>query len=207
MRKLIEEAIVAEGIQILVKQVNLFTPEFEQKLAALKSDEARASEMEHAIRDEIHVKFDEDPVFFSSLRQRLEQIIEDRKARRIDAAEQLKLYGTLRTDIKGPAAAAQRLGLSETSYAIYGLLTAKSRPLEAAEERPPYQAQRDLAAIFEDTLRPQTELVDWSEKEKVQKEMRRLIKRQLRASKYSDAQIEPLAEEIVNLLKSRQGWR
>ena len=67
--------------------------------------------------------------------------------------------------------------------------------------------QHDPAAIFEDTLRPQTELVDWSEKEKVQKEMRRLIKRQLRASKYSDAQIEPLAEEIVNLLKSRHGWR
>ena len=68
-------------------------------------------------------------------------------------------------------------------------------------------AQRELAAFFEDTLRPQTELVGWSEKEKVQKEMRRLIKRQLRASKYSDEQIEPLAEEIVNLLKSRQGWR
>ena len=66
VRKLIEEAIVAEGIQILVKQVNLFTPEFEQKLAALKSDEARASEMEHAIRDEIHIKLDEDPVLGST---------------------------------------------------------------------------------------------------------------------------------------------
>ncbi len=205
VRKLIEESIVAEGIQILVKQVNLFTPEFEQKLAALKSDEARASEMEHAIRDEIHIKLDEDPVFFSSLRQRLEQIIEDRKARRIDAAEQLKLFGTLQADMKGRAAAAQRLGLSETSYAIYGLLTAKTHLLNAAEQRPVYESQRELAAIFEDTLRPQTELVDWSEKEKVQKEMRRLIKRQLRASQYSEDQIDPLAEEIVDLLKRRQG--
>ena len=35
--------------------------------------------------------------------------------------------------------------------------------------------------------------------------MRRLIKRQLRASEYSDDQIDPLAEEIVDLLKRRQG--
>ena len=205
VRKLIEEAIIAEGIQILVKQVNLFTPEFEQKLAALKSDEARASEMEHAIRDEIHVKLDEDPIFFSSLRQRLEQIIEDRKARRIDAAEQLKLFGTLQVELKGRAAAAQKLGLSETGYAIYGLLSARSRTMEAAEDQPAYQAKRELAAIFEDTLRPHTEVVDWAQKEKVQKEMRRLIKRQLRASQYSDEQIDPLAEEIVDLLKRRQG--
>ena len=63
--------VIAEGIQILVKQVSLFTPEFEHKLAALKSDEARASEMEHAIRSEIHVKLEEDPAFYSSLRERL----------------------------------------------------------------------------------------------------------------------------------------
>jgi hypothetical protein len=38
VRQLIEEAVIAEGIQILVKQVSLFTPEFEEKLKALKSD-------------------------------------------------------------------------------------------------------------------------------------------------------------------------
>jgi type I restriction enzyme R subunit len=38
---LIEEAVIAEGIQTVVKQVSLFTPEFEDKLKELKSDEAR----------------------------------------------------------------------------------------------------------------------------------------------------------------------
>jgi type I restriction enzyme, R subunit len=81
VRALIEEAVIAEGIQILVKQVSLFTPEFEEKLKALRSEEARASEMEHAIKNEIHVKLDEDPAFYSSLRERLEKLIEDRKAK------------------------------------------------------------------------------------------------------------------------------
>jgi len=57
VRKLIEEAVTrADGIQLLVKQVSLFHAEFDAKLNALKTDEARASEMEHAIRDEIHIK-------------------------------------------------------------------------------------------------------------------------------------------------------
>ncbi|MBK8264627.1 MAG: hypothetical protein IPK80_25195 [Nannocystis sp.] len=66
----------------------LFSPEFEQRLEASKSAEARASEMEHAIRDEIHVHLEEDPAFYRSLRERLEQIVADYKARRIDAAKQ-----------------------------------------------------------------------------------------------------------------------
>jgi type I restriction enzyme R subunit len=87
VRKLIDEAIVADGIEILVKQVNLFSPEFEERLeASSSSTEARASEMEHAIRDEIHVHLEEDPAFYRSLRERLEQIVADCKARRIDAA-------------------------------------------------------------------------------------------------------------------------
>ena len=105
-----------------MKKVSLFTPEFDDKLKALKSDEARASEMEHAIRHEIHVKLEENPAFFSSLRERLEQIIEDRKAKRIDAAQQLKLFQEVTKDIKGHAEAAEKLGLTETGFAIYGLL-------------------------------------------------------------------------------------
>src|SRR5690606_1007459 len=59
VQRLIEEAVVADGIQILVMQVPILSPEFDKKLDALGSDEARASEMEHAIRHEIHVKLDE----------------------------------------------------------------------------------------------------------------------------------------------------
>ena len=41
VRKLIADAIAADGIQMLVKEVQLFSPEFEEKLAALGSDEAK----------------------------------------------------------------------------------------------------------------------------------------------------------------------
>jgi type I restriction enzyme, R subunit len=207
VRKLIEEAVIAEGIQILVKQVSLFTPEFEEKLKALKTDEARASEMEHAIRDEIHVKLDENPVFFASLRERLEKIIEDRKARRIDAAQQLKLLETLTKEIRGHGQAAEKVGLSETGFAIYGLI-AEPKPMNLAETKvAPYgqvdEAKKELAGLLEEQLSPQVAIVDWMHKDDVQREMRRLIKRQLRAASYPTGKIDSVAESVVDLLKRR----
>ena len=59
VRKLIDDAVAAEGIRILVGKVQLFSPEFEEKIEALDTDGAKASEMEHAIRHEINVRVEE----------------------------------------------------------------------------------------------------------------------------------------------------
>jgi len=210
VRQLIEDAVIAEGIQILVKQVSLFTPEFEDKLKALKGEDARASEMEHAIKKEIHVRLDDSPVYFQSLRERLEQIIADRKAKRIDAAQQLKLFEALTTELRGHAMAAERLGLTETGFAIYGLLGG-SRGGRAAEPRAAYGAKaasedatKEMAELLEEQLAPQTAIVDWANKDDVQREMRRLVKRQLLAAGYPADKRDAVAESVVDLLKRRR---
>lgn len=210
VRRLIEDAVSADGIQILVKQISLFSPEFEDKLKALKSVEARASEMEHAIRDEIHVRLDDNPVFFTSLRERLQKVIDDRRAMRIDAAEQLRLFEELRKELRGHAQAAEAVGLSEAGFAMYGLLLGGAA-LKAADPSGPLGmldgAKKELAALLEEQLGPQVEIVDWWMKDDVQKEMRRRIKRQLRAAGYNEDRIDPLAEGIVDLLKRRRSRR
>ncbi len=134
VRELIEDAVIADGIQILVKQVSLFTPDFDEKLKALKTDDARASEMEHAIKSEIHVRIDEDPAFFKSLRERLEQLVADRKAKRIDAAQQLKLFEAIKTEMRGRNQIAEDSGLSPRAFAIYGLI-ADPKPMRLAEPK------------------------------------------------------------------------
>lgn len=197
VRQLIEEAVIAEGIQILVKQVSLFTPEFEEKLRALRTDDARASEMEHALKNEIHVKLDENPAFFTSLRQRLEQIIADRKAKRIDAAQQLKLFEAIKSEMRGQAGAAEKLGLTETGFAIFGLINTGG-PKGKVDE-----AKTELASLLEEQLAPQIGLVDWVHKDDVQREMRRIIKRQLKAAGYTQDQADAMAASVVDLLKRR----
>ena len=165
--------------------------------------------MEHAIKKEIHVKLDENPVFYQSLRERLEQLVADRKAKRIDAAEQLRLFEAIKADLRGHAGAAERVGLSETGFAIYGLLIEPPSGTRVSEARAQYgttvdESKKALAEVLVEQLEPQTTIVDWQSKDDVQREMRRLIKRQLRAGGYSAEKVDPLAESVVALLKRRR---
>ena len=118
MRQLIADAVMADGIEIRVNEVPLFSPEFEEKVKALKTDDAKASEMEHAIRHEINIREEENPVFYQSLRERLESIIEERRQERIDAAGQLSLLSSLRDKLQGEQTQAQEIGLDARGFAI-----------------------------------------------------------------------------------------
>ena len=172
VRKLIADAVVADGVQILVKEVQLFSPEFEEKVEALRTDEAKASEMEHAIRHEISVRLEENPAFYQSLRERLEAIIEERRQERLDAARQLSLLNSLREELKGEQTRAQDIGLDSRGFAIYGLLE-EQRPMPVREDAAPYNAaNRDLASLIDEEVAPFTELVDWWQKDDLQRQMR-----------------------------------
>ena len=124
----------------------------EDEVGKLKATEAKAREMEHAIRHEIHVKLEEDPAFYESLRERLEEIIEERKQERIDAAEQLKLFVEVREKLGAERETAEEIGLTETSYAIYGLLE-KARPSKVAEPEPGFDdANKDLDSLLDEAI-------------------------------------------------------
>ena len=203
VRKLIADAVAADGIEILVKEVQLFSPEFDEKVAALRTDEARASEMEHAIRHEINVRIEENPVFYQSLRERLEEIIEHHRLERIDAAEQLKLFTNLKDEIQGEQNRAEDIGLDARGFAIYGLLE-QARPMVVEEKKVEYNAaNRDLASLIDESVAPFTDIVDWWEKDDVQRQMRRGIKRHLRAGGLGSEAVEKLATDIVDLTKVR----
>ena len=203
VRKLIADAVVADGVQVLVKEVQLFSPEFEEKVEALRTDEAKASEMEHAIRHEISVHLEENPAFYQSLRERLEAIIEERRQERLDAARQLSLLNSLSEELKGEQTRAQDIGLDARGFAIYGLLE-EQRPMPVREHAAPYNAaNRDLASLIDEEVAPFTELVDWWQKDDLQRQMRSKIKRQLRASGIEAEAVESLAANIVDLAKVR----
>ena len=212
VRTLIAGAVAADGIEILVKEVRLFSPEFEEKIDALATDDAKASEMEHAIRHEINVRVEENPAFYRSLRERLEEIVEERRRQRLDAARQLSLLNHLCEELKGEQTLAQDLGLDARGFAIYGLLE-RRRPTPVRddavrEDGAVYDAacnvaNRDLASLIDDEVAPFTELVDWWQKDDLQRQMRSRIKRRLRAGGVAADAVESLAADIVDLARVR----
>lgn len=79
VKRLINEHLVSLGINPKVPPVELLADDFMEKLNqhAGGSDEAKASEMEHAIRKHCTVKFDEDPAFYKTLSEKLERLIDE----------------------------------------------------------------------------------------------------------------------------------
>lgn len=75
VRDLIDTYIIANGIDPKVPPINILDAEFEQAVNANTSDRAKASEMEHAVRYHLTVYFQEDPVYFKRLSERLDDIL------------------------------------------------------------------------------------------------------------------------------------
>ncbi len=68
-------------------------------------------------------------------------------------------------------------------------------------------AKKELASLLEELLAPHVAIVDWTHKEDVQREMRRLIKKQLKAASYPAEKVDSVAESVVDLLKKRRSGR
>ena len=182
VRRLIEEAVIADGVQVLVKEVSLFGADFDEKVRALKSHEARASEMEHAIRHGSTSSWKKIPPTSSRCASVWNR---SSPTARHDASTKPNSYRCCRVlihDTRGHARAADDVGLSETGFAIYGLLRGAAAGL-SREIRAGYDDTRvrEVTAAIEDAVAPHVAIVDWNHKADVQREMRRQIRRRLPA--------------------------
>jgi type I restriction enzyme R subunit len=77
VRKLIDEFVAAHGVDPTIPPISILDAGFEQQVESHRSPRAKASEMEHAARHHIRVHFNDDPVFYESLSERLEGILEE----------------------------------------------------------------------------------------------------------------------------------
>ena len=123
VKRLIDERIGA-NVRELMQPVSILDQDFDQKIAQLPHDEARASLMEHAVRAQIHERLAENPAFYERLSEQLERIIQELREQLIDAAEACRRMAELRKEVQSEAEIAAKHGLTPVSYAVYELLAA-----------------------------------------------------------------------------------
>ena len=211
VKKLVDQRISAQ-VREMMKPLSILDQDFEQKIAVLPHDEARASVMEHAIRSQIHERLAENPVFYERLSERLARIIEDLRNRIIDTAEACRRMAVLRHDAQGVSDIAAQHGMTTVSYAIYQLLDnfpgAQSLKSTVGEERNGCQTEIDeetkkISEKVEKVIVRHEDVIDWQTNLDVQREMRRDIKRELRPTgDYTEEQLDELANRIVELARS-----
>jgi Domain of unknown function (DUF3387) len=64
---------------------------------------------------------------------------------------------------------------------------------------------REVTAAIESAVAAHVDIIDWSKKADVQREMRRQIRRRLPADVYDRDEQERLAAALIDLLKVREG--
>ena len=210
VKKLVDERISAR-IREMMRPLSILDQDFEQKIAALPHDEARASVMEHAIRAQIHERLAENPVFYERLSERLARVIAELRNNLIETAEACRRMAVLRHDVQRVADIAARFGMTTVSFAIYQLL--EDFPVEQSlkpavgEGQTGYRTEIDqemkkISEKVENVIAHHKDVIDWQTNLDVQREMRRDIKRELRPTEdYTEEQLDDLASRIVELAR------
>lgn len=121
VKKIISEHLTSSGVIQWIEPITLFEDDFEVKIENNMSDEAIASSMEHAIKNIINVKMDENPVYYTSLFEKLQQILEETKNDWVEKKARLKEF--INRDVnKGEQNIADELKLSKKEFAIFETL-------------------------------------------------------------------------------------
>jgi type I restriction enzyme R subunit len=76
VKQLIDEHIIAQGVDPKVPPISILDRNFEKEVGAIKSKKTQALEMEHAVRFHIEKHHNEDPAFYKKLSERLKEILD-----------------------------------------------------------------------------------------------------------------------------------
>ncbi len=193
VKKIIDEHIRATKVIQLVEPIPILSPKFDEYVNTLKSDKAAASEIEHAIRHEISIKLEEDPVYYKSLKDRLEDIIDEYTTGRIILADQIKRLRALVVDLRAKPDVAKELGLNIAELAFFNLYKEKMKGSGVEDDE---KALVEFTFEILESIEPFISIVDWNQKPDIIRQIRKACK-----GKFIELQnIYPIDNEEYNLL-------
>ncbi len=202
VRTLIEEHVLATGVDPRVPPTKLFDEAFQKALEELPSGPAKASEVEHAIKAHIKVNLEQDPEYYQSLSLRLKEIIEKYEDKWDELVEQLLLFrGEMEGEKKKKA---EDLGLSETEFAFHNILMAEITKASGDDAMSEETNQKVLSLVkklvnqFEDA----SQIIGFFQKQDEIKTMERNIKRSMIEEDFDDPELRKVViERFMDLAK------
>lgn len=202
VRKLIEEHIYSTGIAPKIPPMDLLDGDYKKKLNEHKSDRAKASEIEHAIKNHIKVNIEEDPEYYKSLSERLEKIIHENQEK-WETLVQLLL--NLRENIEDEHKQnADDLGLTETEYAFHNILMVEvtnqrgDDSIDESSHKQVIEVVRKLVEMMEEA----TSIVEFFAKQDEVKKVRKNIKRTILDEDFGNRElVTAITDRFMELAK------
>ncbi|HHJ1798598.1 TPA: hypothetical protein ACQGVI_001884 [Pseudomonas aeruginosa] len=202
VKALINEHLISLGINPKVPPVELLAEDFLDKLAAHagQNNEAKASEMEHAIRKHCTVHHDEDPAFYKSLSEKVDALIEKHHDEWDLLAE--KLAELRQEAIAGRQQGEDGMSKEATTFYEYIVQLGFASGSVNDADKPAFKALMETTVeILQDTI---ASIDFWRNPDK-QKRVRGLIKTEIAKRGIEELKLnrERVAVEIMKLAKNR----
>ena len=202
VKALINEHLISLGINPKVPPIELLSEDFLEKLAIHSggNTEAKASEMEHAIRKHCTVHHDEDPAFYKRLSEKVDALIEKHHDEWDLLVEKL---AELRTEaIAGRRTGEEGMSREATTFYDYVVEVAFIDGVVPAEEKPGLKVlMESVVEILQETV---GSIDFWQDPDK-QKRVRGLVKTEIARTGIEALKKnrERVAVEIMKLAKNR----
>lgn len=190
VRKLIEESIKAAETKGLIPPTKVDNKHFLTMLDKFGTNKSRASAIEKRATNTIQINRSKNPIYYDSLKKRLEEIIEELRSKKFEDAAAFKKLHDVFDEVTKEEEKAKTLGFeTDVQFAIYN-------ELETAFES---KQARELTLLLDKTLSG-IKVIDWCKKEPIHKDMRKSVKDILFQKNLEYDKIQDLATKIVNVL-------
>ena len=203
IKKLINEYLETQGITVLHEPMSFYSSKFNELIRKKKSTKAKASLMEHKIRTTIINLLPTNPVYYTSLRQRLEKIIIEHKQKMYDEVKLLDKLDELKDDLDAETIA-NKHNMTKEEFAVYKMMREGYKNFQSKTEDLTEETEDRLSNTSKDIFKQLKEqaVLDWKDKTEQQKRMLKTIKRSLYKLDFDIETSEKVGQDILNLARS-----
>ncbi len=208
LKQIIDNAIIAEGVDDIFSlvglekpNIGLLSPEFLEDVANLEEKNLAVDLLEKLLRDEVKARMKTDVVSEKKYSDRIMETLRKYHNRSIETAQVIEEMIKMAKDMASDAELAEKSGLNPDEIAFYrALIQNESAVKELGDSN-----LRALAVFVTEQLKKST-TVDWQVRDSVRAKLRNLIRRALRKWKYppdgSDEAIDLCLQQAEALSQS-----
>ena len=209
IRQIVSRAVASEGVVDIFAaaglekpDVSILSEEFLVEVRGMKQRNLAVELLQKLLQGELAVRKRKNVVQARSFAEMLEQTVRRYANRAIEAAQVIEELIQLAREMREANARGEELGLSEDELAFYDALETNDSAVQVLGD----ETLRDIARELVETVRNNVK-IDWTLRENVRANLRRLVKRILRKHGYPPDKQEKATKTVLEqaeLLSS--GW-
>ena len=199
IRQIVSRAVASEGVVDIFAAAGLEKPdisilseEFLAEVQGMKQRNLAVELLQKLLKGELAVRRRRNVVQARSFAEMLEQTVRRYANRAIEAAQVIEELIQLARDMREASARGEALGLSEDELAFYDALETNDSAVQVLGD----ETLRDIARELVETVRNNVR-IDWTLRENVRANLRRLVKRILRRHGYPPDKQEKATRTVL----------